>query len=191
MNAGSTGDPAADIGPRRPMARPAMPRLPTSLARVARLASLAATPQASPAAHSSIGVAASTSPAAATASAMPGQAGTVPPDTGEVTRSQLTMAAAISPDRATLQPASTKVRRRRTSSAQNADPTRPAVIQTGGSPGPPGLSSSSGPGSKRATASPGWVTPASSRNADGLVTKWKVHGIKTMAGTTATIVALI
>ena len=65
------------------------------------------------------------------------------------------------------------------------------MTQAGGSPGPPGLSSSSDSGRRPAAASPGRTRPASPKNADGLVTRWKVQGMRMMAGTTATIAALI
>ena len=65
------------------------------------------------------------------------------------------------------------------------------MTQAGGSPGPPGLSSSTDSGRSPAAASPGRSIPASRKNADGLVTRWKVHGTRTAAGTTATIAALI
>ena len=64
------------------------------------------------------------------------------------------------------------------------------MTQAGGSPGPPGRSSSTDSG-RSAAASPGRSIPASRKNADGLVTRWKVHGTRTAAGTTATIAALI
>ena len=38
--------------------------------------------------------------------------------------------------------------------------------------------------------SPGLTRPASPKNADGLMTRWKVHGMRMTAGTTATITAL-
>ena len=87
-------------------------------------------------------------------------------------------------------PAYTRARRRRASSAPNAGSTSPAVTQAGGSPGPPGLSSSSDSGRSRAAASPGRTRPASPKNADGLVTRWKVQGMRMTPGSTATMAAL-
>ena len=96
-----------------------------------------------------------------------------------------------SPHSAMPHPAYTRAVRRRASRAQNAGSTSPAVTQAGGSPGPPGLSSSSDSGRRPAAASPGLTRPASPKNADGFVTRWKVHGMRMTAGTTATIAALI
>ncbi len=89
------------------------------------------------------------------------------------------------------QPAYTTDIRRRASSAPNAGTTSPTVTQAGGRPGPPGLSSSTDSGRRPAEASPGRCTPASRRNADGLVNRWNVQGMRTTAGTSATIAALI
>ena len=137
------------------------------------------------------GVAASSRPAAAIAIARPGQALTAAPPCGGVIRARLTTSARTSPASAMPHPAYTRTRRRRASSAPNAGSTSPAVTQGGGSPGPPGLSSSSDSGRSRATASPGRTRPASPKNADGLVTRWKVHGMRMTAGSTATMAALI
>ncbi len=122
--------------------------------------------------------------------ATPGQALTaVPP--GGLTCTRLTTSATASPPSAMAQPAYTSGSRLRASSAPNAGRRRPAVTQAGGSPGPPGRSSSTDSGLSAAAASPGRSIPASRKNADGLVTRWKVHGTRTAAGTTATIAALI
>ena len=122
--------------------------------------------------------------------ARPGQALTAAPPCGGVTVARLTARARIRPPSATPQPAYTSTMRRRASSAANAGSTRPAVTQDGGNPGPPGLSSSSEPGRSAAAASPGRTRPASAKNAEGLVTRWKVHGMRSTPGTTATIQAL-
>src|SRR5207248_1943561 len=67
----------------------------------------------------------------------------------------------------------------------------PAVTHTGGSPGPPGLSSSSDAGRRYAEESPGLRRPASPKTAAGLVTRRKVHGTSRTAGNAATIAALM
>ncbi len=134
-------------------------------------------------------MAASSRPAAATAVATPGQALiAVPP--GAVTRTRLTTSATTSPPSAMAQPAYTTGIRLRASRAQNAGRTSPAVTQAGGSPGPPGLSSSTDSGRRPAEASPGRWTPASRKNAEALVNRWKVHGMRTTAGTAAAMAAL-
>src|SRR5262249_9785742 len=90
-------------------------------------------------APSAPGPAARRRPAAAMAVAMPGQALAVTTP-GAVTRTRLATSAVTSPVSATAHPVYTRGIRRRTSSAQNAGRTSPAVTQAGGSPGPPGLS---------------------------------------------------
>src|SRR6202167_3135805 len=136
------------------------------------------------------GTAASSRPAAAMAIATPGQALTAGPPCGGVTRIRLTTRATTSPASAMPQPEYTRAVRLRSSSAQNAGSTRPAVTHTGGSPGPPGLSSSSEAGRSPAAAIPGPASPASSRKADGRANRSKVQGTRTTPGTTATITAL-
>ena len=65
------------------------------------------------------------------------------------------------------QPVYTRGSRLRASRAPNAGSTSPAVTQAGGSPGPPGLSSSTDSGRRPAKASPGRWIPASRKNAEG------------------------
>ncbi len=136
------------------------------------------------------GVAASSRPAAAIAIAIPGQALTAVPPGGGVSRTRLTTRAMTSPESPMPHPVYTRAGRRRASSAQNAGSTSPAVTQAGGSPGPPGLSSSNDFGRRLAAASPGLSNPASPKNAEGLATRWKLHGMRTAAGTAAAIAAL-
>ncbi len=122
--------------------------------------------------------------------ATPGQALTAGPPCGGVTLIRLTTRATTSPASAMAQPEYTRAARLRSSSAPNAGSTRPAVTQTGGSPGPPGLTRSSDSGRNPAAAMPGPASPASSRKAAGLANRWKVQGRRTTPGTTATITAL-
>ena len=63
------------------------------------------------------------------------------------------------------------------------------VTQTGGRPGPPGLSASSAVGESPRVVSP-WVDrPASERKADGLASRCSDHGNSTKNGVTTTMAA--
>ncbi len=77
-------------------------------------------------------------------SATPGQADTAEAPSAGVTTTRLTAIAITNPDRAMPQPAVMSARRQLISSAARAATAIPAVTQTGGRPGPPGLSSISG-----------------------------------------------
>src|SRR4029077_15245864 len=90
----------------------------------------------------------------------PGQALTAAPPCGGVIVARLTTRARTRAPSATPHPAYTRAERRRASSAANAGSTSPAVTQTGGRPGPPGLSRSSGSGPRRAGAGPGGARAA-------------------------------
>ncbi len=81
------------------------------------------------------------------------------------------MTAVRKPTMATHQPtAVTHVRRVGSTAASRASP-NPAVTQSGGTPGPPGLSASSAVGPSPVVVRPAVCTPASVMNADGSVSR--------------------
>ncbi len=112
----------------------------------------------------------------------------LPPSLG-ATVDRLTASAAAKPATATDQPATTSPVRRLSASETSAR-AKPAVTHAGGSPGPPGCSSNSDAGRRDAADSPSGVSPASSRNADGLDSSRSDHGNKTRNGVAITIAAL-
>ncbi len=80
-------------------------------------------------------------------------------------------------------PAMTSMRRRENSRAAMPATTSPAVIQTGGRPGPPGLSISSERAGRSGLARPRCCTPTSSSSSAGCAASWTVHGSSTTGGT--------
>ena len=144
-----------------------------------------------PCSPSPVASTASSRPAPANASAGPGQARTVPPPIAGVTMSLVSATAATSPSSAADHPASTSPRRRPKTSATTAASTRPAVTQNGGSPGPPGDSSSRDRAGRPRAASPAGCNPASRNSSDGWVARDILHGRRSTTGTTATIAASI
>ena len=171
---GSTGASAPPTGPRTPVATQdpaassgalhaaaASIRTPSPAGRRHR-------PSASwPGRTSAATTAASTSPAAAIASEIPGHPTTRLLASSELSSIRLTATETSRPSRATDQPAMTRNRRAVSSSAASAARARPPVTQNGGRPGPPGESSSSDRAGRAAVASPGTLLPASRKSSDG------------------------
>ena len=86
------------------------------------------------------------------------------------------------PSSATAQPASTRDRRAVSVSAARAARRRPPVTQNGGSPGPPGESSSRERAGRSAVARPGTFCPASRNSRPGRLKSCTVQGSSSTAG---------
>ena len=187
----ATPMPRSVRGPRRPAGSP--PFLPPRLKRLLPLDPGQSSMSSLPGPFTSRGMSspavapASSRPTAAISMATPGQAGTADCPLPGVTTTRLTATAKSSPARAMLQPAIISARRLLNSSAASAATAIPAVTQTRGRPGPPGLSSSKDRADRSCTARPGCCRPTSSSSVAGFVATWTVHGSSSTGGTAATM----
>ena len=191
---GSTGPAAPPTGPRTPVATqdPAASSgaLHAAAARIRTPSPAGRRHRPSPSwpgRASAATTAASTRPAAAIASEIPGQPVTRLLASSVVSSIRLTATETSRPSMATDQPAMTRNRRAVSSSAASAARARPPVTQNGGRPGPPGDSSSSDRAGRAAVASPGTLFPASRKSRDGWVATCSVHGSSRIGGTTTVI----
>ncbi len=196
--AGSTGPLDAVTGPRTPVvshspaASSGALAASTTRTRMPRPAGRRQPPSPNwPGSTSAATTPASTRPAAATASAIPGQAATGRNAPSGVTSTRLTATAMNRPSSATAQPASTSERRAVRSSAASAARTRPPVTQNGGSPGPPGDSSSNDRAGRPAVARPGTFWPASRNSSAGWLASCTVQGSSSSGGTSTAIPRLM
>src|SRR5262249_22982094 len=141
-----------------------------------------ASPQTTSASHCAAGAAASSRPSAATASAAPGQPLPGWPPPAGVTLTRLTTTAPRKPPAATHHPAAVSPGRRCGSSVASTASPIPAVTQAGGSPGPPGLSSSNADGRSPAVGRAGDWGPAPAGEGGGGGTRGRGHGDNSTRG---------